>query len=524
MMRLSSAKIFGVLLGLGVLADAHAATFSIEPNVVPAGGSIVFHVTTEKGAWPSGYAGAEGFVEIVVNGPCTVRTSIATSGFGASYNVPFPGPSWEFDRPGEHRFCTSLSKLGQYVAMLTYIRYDGSVVGTSYQIEVPFSVVLEKLEVDAIPGSIPAGDSTAIEVSGVNSVDPTTALQVACPDGTVDHAVDVTPIDAGFSMIWPGPYFAGGCDSSQPGGYQVTLATGSRSATTSFRVFGDRDGDGVLDGYDNCPIEPNSDQHDADDDGRGDACDTDRDNDAVVDEGDNCPDDRNTSQDDLDVDGLGDVCDPDIEDDGVLNAADNCPNHYNPAQENADGDAFGDSCDPDPEDSDNDGTSNLVDNCPSIFNPAQQDDDGDGVGTACDPDIDGDGISNANEAVAGTNPNDPQPLEAGINPFWEGGAIGSGASVPDGEPVGVVVNPATGVGSIGVTVVDPWGNPYSQQTLIPQSPVAFYFVPIWTGTWTVEADMNNGEVLSALIAVIPEPAAALGGLAAVATLLALRRR
>jgi hypothetical protein len=353
---------------------------------------------------------------------------------------------------------------------------------------------------------------------------PATALQVECPDGAVDHAVDVTPINDGFYLIWPGPAFPGACDSSQPGGYRVTLNTESLSVTTSFRVFGDRDGDDWLDGYDNCVEDPNPFQEDADQDGRGDACDTDNDNDGVSDEEDNCPDVANTSQDDLDVDGLENACDPDIEDDGVLNAADNCRYYYNPGQENADGDAFGDPCDPDPEDSDNDGVSNLVDNCPNIFNPAQQDDDHDGIGSACDPDIDGDGISNANEAVAGTNPNDPQPLEAGINSFWEGGAIGSGVSVPDGEPIGVVVNPATGVGSIDVTVVDPWGNPYSQQTLIPQSPVAFYFVPVWPGTWTIEADMNNGEVLSASIEVIPEPAAALGGIAAVATLLALRRR
>jgi hypothetical protein len=207
-----------------------------------------------------------------------------------------------------------------------------------------------------------------------------------------------------------------------------------------------------------------------------------------------------------------------------LDAADNCPRHPNPGQENADGDAFGDLCDPDPEDVDNDGMNDLVDNCWNVFNPAQQDDDHDGIGTACDPDIDGDGISNADEAVAGTNPNDPQPLDEGINSFWEGGAIGSGVSVPDGEPVGVVVNPPTDVDSIDVTVVDPWGNPYAQQTLIPQSPVAFYFVPVWPGTWRIDADLNNGEVLSAPIQVIPEPAAAIGCLAAVATLLALRRR
>ncbi len=40
-------KVFAVLLGLGVLADARAATLTLDRDVVPLGGSIVFHVTTE---------------------------------------------------------------------------------------------------------------------------------------------------------------------------------------------------------------------------------------------------------------------------------------------------------------------------------------------------------------------------------------------------------------------------------------------------------------------------------------------
>jgi hypothetical protein len=58
----------------------------------------------------------------------------------------------------------------------------------------------------------------------------------------------------------------------------------------------DLDGDGVLDGDDNCPAHPNADQHDEDGDGLGDVCDP-------------CP---HLAGDDADADGdgVGDACDP----------------------------------------------------------------------------------------------------------------------------------------------------------------------------------------------------------------------
>ncbi len=46
--------------------------------------------------------------------------------------------------------------------------------------------------------------------------------------------------------------------------------------------------DGVQDSIDNCPAIANADQHDADDDGLGDICDTDADNDGVENLRDNC--------------------------------------------------------------------------------------------------------------------------------------------------------------------------------------------------------------------------------------------
>ncbi|UCE18767.1 MAG: VCBS repeat-containing protein [Gemmatimonadota bacterium] len=93
----------------------------------------------------------------------------------------------------------------------------------------------------------------------------------------------------------------------------------------------DRDGDGVIDGEDNCPNEYNPGQEDEESDGVGDEC-------------DNCPGDPNFDQADGDRDGTGDVCD---------------------ACTDTDGDGYGDpgyptsSCD--------------EDNCPAVYNPDQAD-------------------------------------------------------------------------------------------------------------------------------------------------------
>lgn len=72
----------------------------------------------------------------------------------------------------------------------------------------------------------------------------------------------------------------------------------------------DSDGDGILDGADNCPFNPNANQGDLDRDGLGDVCDDDMDGDGIANASDNCPTVANADQTDFDKDGIGDVCDP----------------------------------------------------------------------------------------------------------------------------------------------------------------------------------------------------------------------
>lgn len=81
----------------------------------------------------------------------------------------------------------------------------------------------------------------------------------------------------------------------------------------------DWDGDGVLDGNDNCPRNYNPDQADEDEDGVGDVC-------------DNCQTTDNPDQEDADEDRHGDACD-------------NCPILHALDQTDTDGDGVGNPCD-----------------------------------------------------------------------------------------------------------------------------------------------------------------------------------
>ena len=170
----------------------------------------------------------------------------------------------------------------------------------------------------------------------------------------------------------------------------------------------DDDGDGVSDKKDNCRLVDNKDQEDNDKDKKGDACDEDDDNDGFKDGADNCPYEANKAQADADQDGKGDACDPDQDNDGIVNEKDNCPTVKNVDQLDFDKDKKGDACELD---DDNDGAPDAVDNCLSLVNADQADVDADGKGDACDDDSDNDGVVNAKDNCLRTRNEDQKDTD-----------------------------------------------------------------------------------------------------------------
>jgi len=88
-----------------------------------------------------------------------------------------------------------------------------------------------------------------------------------------------------------------------------------------FDFFADADSDGLIDSFDNCPLNINPDQADFDSDKEGDYCDPDDDNDGINDEADSF-DQEPTEWSDFDQDQIGDNMDADDDNDGVVDSLD----------------------------------------------------------------------------------------------------------------------------------------------------------------------------------------------------------
>ncbi|MEZ5509565.1 MAG: thrombospondin type 3 repeat-containing protein [Gammaproteobacteria bacterium] len=204
----------------------------------------------------------------------------------------------------------------------------------------------------------------------------------------------------------------------------------------------DDDNDGVLDGNDAFPLNV-AETTDTDGDQIGNNADPDDDNDGTPDAQDDFPldatkqnksdvdndgwpsdqdpndnDDTNpgTEFTDTDLDGIGNTTDGDDDNDGVPDVDDAFP--LNAAeQRNLDGDAFGDNSDDDidgdgrPNHTNGNNTLNTADSVATVNldrfprNPNEwEDTDRDGIGNNADTDDDNDGLSDSDEADAGTNP------------------------------------------------------------------------------------------------------------------------
>jgi hypothetical protein len=201
------------------------------------------------------------------------------------------------------------------------------------------------------------------------------------------------------------------------------LSDGDEKALGSNPLSVDSDEDGVNDPEDNCPVDANADQADADQDGVGEACDEDdqvavldADNDGVPDQTDNCPNAFNPAQTNTDGssqsgDALGDACDDDDDGDGVNDSADEFPLNASESSDN-DKDGIGDNADPDDDndgvadgedaapndrDGDDDGVLDGADNCPLNANSDQANSDNDALGNACDEDDDNDTVADGQD-------------------------------------------------------------------------------------------------------------------------------
>ena len=191
----------------------------------------------------------------------------------------------------------------------------------------------------------------------------------------------------------------------------------------------DTDGDGVIDGEDDFPTDPNY-TTDTDGDGIPNQTDPDDDNDGLEDDEDPFPLDPNNAPD-SDGDGLNDNIDPDDDNDGFTDnqeiGAGTDPLDPNSVPSDKDRDGLTDveeetlGTDPNNPDTDGDGVSDKFDSDP-LDGETGLDSDGDGIPDDRDPDDDNDGVKDVDDDL---------PLDPNETSDYDGDGIGDRADLDD---------------------------------------------------------------------------------------------
>ena len=230
-------------------------------------------------------------------------------------------------------------------------------------------------------------------VLGDESIDPTSArakeiirkVQTVMRDAVAQVASGEMDVSDFENQTQLGQLFAGveqGADEVDTDGDGLVDA-----------LDGDDDNDGVSDGDDVFPRDPNE-TDDTDNDGVGNNADDDDDNDGILDFDDAFPEDSSESID-TDGDGIGNNADTDDDNDAVEDSVDTFP--LDPSESvDTDGDGVGNNADTD---DDNDGVSDVTDAAPENGD-VQADSDGDGIDDALDGDDDNDSVPDEFDADA----------------------------------------------------------------------------------------------------------------------------